>query len=254
MDLELGGRKVLITGASKGIGFACAKAFAAEGADVTLVARTAADLADAADAIRAKTQVTVATHSLDLSESQTAATLARVAGDADILVNNAGAIPRGSVLQLDDARWREAWDLKVFGYINLTRAFYGLFRARGNGTIVNIIGAAGERPMADYIAGSAGNASLMAFTKALGGQSLKDGIRVTGINPGLIFTERLERGLRYAAEQSLGDAERWRELIPADPPPGTPEQVADLTLFLASTRAAHITGTIVTIDGGASAR
>ena len=108
----------------------------------------------------------------------------RTAADIDILVNNAGDIPGGSIDKIDEATWRHAWELKVFGYINLTRAIYAQMKARGHGVIVNDIGAAGEKFDANYICGSAGNAALMAFTRALGGKSLADNIRVVGINPG----------------------------------------------------------------------
>ena len=85
---------------------------------------------------------------------------------------------------MDEARWREAWDLKVFGYINMTRRFYALMAERKRGVIINILGAAGENPDFDYVAGSSGNASLMAFTRAMGGTAPRDGLRVIGINPG----------------------------------------------------------------------
>ncbi len=140
----------------------------------------------------------------------------------------------------------------MFGYINLCRAVYPVMKARGGGVIVNVLGAAGERPTWGYIAGSAGNASLMAFTRGMGGTSLVDKIRIVACNPGLISTERMETMLRATAATKLGDAERWRELIPTNPPVGTPEQCADLVAFLASDRASHIAGTVVTIDGGAA--
>jgi NAD(P)-dependent dehydrogenase (short-subunit alcohol dehydrogenase family) len=167
-------------------------------------------------------------------------------------VNNAGAIPAGDLQAIDEQRWRDAWNLKVFGYVNLCRAVYPAMKARGGGVIVNVLGAAGERPTWGYIAGSAGNASLMAFTRGMGGTSLVDKIRIVACNPGLISTERMETMLRATAETKLGDAGRWRELIPKNPPVGTPEQCADLVAFLASDRASHIAGTVVTIDGGAS--
>ena len=125
-------------------------------------------------------------------------------------------------------------------------------KARGGGVIVNVLGAAGERPTWGYIAGSAGNASLMAFTRGMGGTSLVDRIRIVACNPGLIRTERMETMLRASAQAKFGDAARWQELIPTHPPVGTPEQCADLVAFLASDRASHIAGTVVTIDGGAA--
>ena len=116
--------------------------------------------------------------------------LARVAADIDMLVNNAGDIPGGPIDKIDEATWRHAWELKVFGYINLTRVVYAQMKARGHGVIINDIGAAGEKFDANYICGSAGNAALMAFTRALGSKSLADNIRVVGINPGPVGTDR----------------------------------------------------------------
>ena len=131
--------------------------------------------------------------------------LAADCADTDILINNAGAIPGGNIAQIDEARWREAWDLKVFGYINMTRRFYALMAARRAGVIVNILGAAGENPDFDYVAGSSGNASLMAFTRGMGGTSLVDKIRIVACNPGLISTERMETMLRATAKDKLNN-------------------------------------------------
>src|SRR5437870_3366855 len=106
-------------------------------------------------------------------------------------------------------------DLKVFGYVNMTRRFYALMAARQTGVIINIIGAAGESVQSDYIAGSSGNASLMAFTLAIGGTAPRDGLRVVGINPGPVETDRMTTRLRREAQAQFGDAERWRELTGA---------------------------------------
>jgi NAD(P)-dependent dehydrogenase (short-subunit alcohol dehydrogenase family) len=253
LDLQLKGKTALITGGSKGIGRACAEALASEGCALHLAARGKKALQNAKDTIESQHVVPVGIHAIDLSHGDQARDLAAACPDIDILVNNAGAIPRGDLWQIEEARWREAWNLKVFGYINLCRAVYPRMRSRGKGVIINIIGAAGERPNPHYIVGGAGNASLMAFTRALGGRSLREGIRVVAVNPGLIRTDRLERGLRHASESRFGDPERWKELVPTAPSPGNPEDVANLVVFLASERAAYITGTVVTIDGGATA-
>jgi 3-oxoacyl-[acyl-carrier protein] reductase len=256
MELGIRGRRALVTGASKGIGLACAEALAAEGCDVALVSRTAADLQRAEERIRAASNVAVQVRALDLSDSRSVDALAADFPETDILVNNAGAIPGGTLDQIDEARWRAAWDLKVFGYINMCRRFYALMRGRGRGVIVNVIGAAGESPDADYVAGSAGNASLMALTRALGGAAPADGLRVVGINPGPILTDRLETLSRRRAEQTLGDAERWRETMAAMPfgRAGRVEEVAALVAFLASDLSGYTSGTIVTVDGGAASR
>ena len=256
MELGLRGKKALVTGASKGIGRACAEVLAEEGCDVALVARTAADLDAARAAITAKHNVAVRVFPLDLADSRNVDRLAAECADTEILVNNAGAIPGGNIAAVDEARWRAAWDLKVFGYINMTRQFYALMRGQGRGVIVNIIGAAGENPDFDYIAGSSGNASLMAFTRAMGGASPRDGLRVVGINPGPVLTERLVTLTRLRAEERLGDAERWPELMGghAFGRAAKPEEIAWMAAFLASDKSGYTTGSIVTIDGGGSSR
>ena len=244
MDLNLKGKRVLVTGGSKGIGRACAEAFAREGADVRIAARNPG----AAAGFAAK--------ALDLATPGAAEALAEWAGELDILVNNAGAIPGGDLQKVDEQTWRRAWDLKVFGYVNLTRAVYARMKARRSGVIVNVIGSAGEKMDAAYIAGSTANAGLMAFTRALGGASHADGIRVLGINPGPVATDRLASLYRQRAATLLGDAERYRELF-ADMSfgrPGAPEEIAAAVLFLASERSAYTSGCILTIDGGLSAR
>jgi hypothetical protein len=256
MELGLRGEKALVTGASKGIGRACAEALAEEGCDIVLVSRTAADL----EAVRAKIagehNVAVRYYALDLSDSGNVDKIAAECPDIDILVNNAGAIPGGDIARIDEAVWRQAWDLKVFGYINMTRRFYALMAARRKGVIVNILGAAGENPDFNYIAGSSGNASLMAFTRAMGGTAPRDNIRVIGINPGPVMTERLITLMTTRAETQFGDPEKWTELMKplAFGRAAKPEEIGWMAAFLASDRSAYTTGTIVTIDGGGSSR
>ncbi len=171
MDLNIRGQKAVITGASKGIGRAVADRLAAEGADVHLVARTSATLEAAVSELKSDYGIEASFSALDLSESTNVDQLFADRNDPiDILVNNAGAIPGGSMDLVDEDTWREAWDLKVFGYINMSRLAYARMRDAGQGVIINIIGAAGERPSPGYIAGSGVNASIRAITPALGGR------------------------------------------------------------------------------------
>lgn len=252
MDLELRGRRVVVTGGSKGIGLAIAQSFAREGAVPTLVARSPDALEQAAAAILHDTGVKAQVLALDMSSAQGVASLAEAVGDADILVNNAGAIPGGSLSDINDATWRSAWELKLYGYINLVRALLPGMEQRGSGVIANIIGMAGAAPRADYICGSTANAALMAFTRAVGAASQRHGVRVFGINPSLTRSDRMEGLLRRQAALKLGDAERWLELTHGLPFGRSiePQEIADLTVFGCSPRAAYLTGTVIDVDGG----
>ncbi len=251
MDLNLAGKRALVTGGSKGIGRATALRLAEEGCDLVLVSRTAETLEAAAAEIRSRFQVSAQALAADLSKQTEIERVAVEAGEIDILVNNAGAIPSGDLLALDDAVFRAAWDLKVFGYISMCRAFWPVLKTR-KGVIVNVIGAAGEWLDPNYICGSTGNAALMAFTKALGKAAQKDGMRVVGINPGPTATDRMSIRLRSQAKAQFGDEERWRELTSSLPygRPGEPEEVAAAVAFLASPRSGYTTGSILTTDGG----
>jgi NAD(P)-dependent dehydrogenase (short-subunit alcohol dehydrogenase family) len=252
MDLGLAGRTALVTGASKGIGRAIAEGLAAEGVHLHLAARTKADLDATADAIRARWNVNVTVHPANLSDGDTCRQLAATTGDLDILMNNAGAIPGGDILAIDEDRWREAWDLKVFGYINLARAVYPAMKARGGGVIVNIIGLGGETMDGGYIAGAAGNASLMAFSRALGSKAFDEKVRVVGINPGMVATGRMRTLFETRAEREHGDRSRWQEYLKHLPQgrAAEPREIADAAIFLASDRASYISGTVLSIDGG----
>lgn len=256
MDLNLKGRSALVTGASRGIGFGAACSLAAEGCHLHLAARTAVDLEAARREIIHDHPVEVVCHALDLSLGENAVKLARECLAADILINNAGAVPHGSVTSLDEAAWRRSWDLKVFGFLNLTREIYRAMCERRRGVIINVIGNNGERPTAGRLAASMANAALMAMSRALGAESADHGVRVIGLNPGGTETDRPLVGLRAQAEKELGSAERWRELTTGFPfgRLATVQEIADVITFLASDRASYVSGTVVTVDGGASWR
>jgi NAD(P)-dependent dehydrogenase (short-subunit alcohol dehydrogenase family) len=254
MDLHLRGKRVMITGASKGIGAAAAEAFAEEGAHLRLAARNTEAMEALAKGLRAAHGVEVSVHTVDLRKPDDLAALAAAAGDIDILVNNAGDIPGGSLDKIDETTWRNAWELKVFGYINLTRQVYAQMKARGHGVIINDIGTGGEKFDANYICGSAGNAALMAFTRALGGKSLADNIRVVGINPGPVGTDRHTTLMQTRAKAMFGDESRYKEFQKGMPMqrPAHAREIGDLMAFLASDRSGYTSGVIYTVDGGLS--
>jgi NAD(P)-dependent dehydrogenase (short-subunit alcohol dehydrogenase family) len=256
MELGLKGRKVLITGASQGIGEGLAQAFAAEHCELYLVARSQDKLERVAAQARDAYDVQVHVLPADLTAPGAVDAVMRFAGDAHVLVNNAGSIPGGTLWDIDEGAWRQGWELKVFGYINLTRAMYPAMKQRGGGVILNNIGNGGQNFDFNYIAGTTGNAALMAFTCALGGRSLEDGIRVVGVNPGPVDTDRIRKVMRGHAARMLGDAERYGEMLARYPlgRPATVPEVADLFVYLASDRSAYTSGTILTVDGGITSK
>ncbi len=256
MELGLVGKTVLITGASKGIGRAVAESFAAEGCNVVLAARTQSALEDTQAQMRDRYNVGVAIKAIDLSQLGSAASLAGEFPDVDILVNNAGAIPGGPIDAINEPIWREAWQLKVFGYINLSREYFARMAKRKAGIIANVIGLAATRPMFDYIAGTTGNAALVAFTKALGSKSVDSDVRVFGVNPPSTSTDRLITLSRTRAQQQFGDPERWQETLKGLPfgRPATPQEIADMVVFMSSDKAGYVSGVVLDIDAGIGSR
>lgn len=249
MDLKLKGKTVLITGGSKGIGLACAKSFAAEGCNLHLVSRDAGRLEAARKQVRYEHPVEVELHPADLRDSAAVRQVAAACSGADILVNNAGDIPGGSLLDIDEARWRHAWDLKVFGYVNMTREMLGHMKERGRGVIVNVIGMAGEKPSFEYVCGAMANAGLAAFTKGVGQKSTQFGVRVVAVHPPATRTDRIITLMRNVAKQKYGDESRVDDVV-KDGSFGKiiePEQVGDTVAFLASERAAHLSGIVLNL-------
>lgn len=256
MELGLQHKRVLVTGSSRGIGLAVARAFIEEGAQVILNGRDPDRLQRAVTQLREATGAEVEAVLADLSTPDAARDLACQAGQIDVLVNNAGAIPSGALELVDDQTWRKAWDLKVFGYVNMIREVLPQMQSRRSGVIVNIIGIAGRAPRADYICGSMGNAALIAMTYALGAAAPSHGVRVFGVNPSPTQSDRIEALLRTQAQKTLGDADRWFELTHklAFGRLADPREIADLVVFAASGRCGYLSGTVIDVDGGMTHR
>lgn len=255
MDLGLKGKKVLITGASQGIGEGLATSFAEEGCTLHLVARSGDRLESIRKELTAK-GAQVSYQALDLTEPGAVDAVLDAAGDVDVLVNNAGVIPSGNLWDIDEEKWRTGWELKVLGYVNFTRALYPRMKQRGGGVIINNIGNGGEVFDPNYVAGTTGNAALMAFTRAMGGSSLDDNIRIVGVNPGPVDTDRIYNMLRKRAKAWLGDESRYEELLDRYPlrRPAHVREITDLIVFLASYRSGYTSGAIFTVDGGIASR
>ena len=252
MELNLNNKTALITGASKGIGKAIAVSMAKEGCNLVLTARSEDKLNELKSELQRQYNISVEIIAIDLSLKNSVEKVSEFSNNIDILINNAGAIPPGNISEIDEDTWRDAWNLKVFGYINLSRLIYNKMKINKKGVILNIIGSAGQKPMYNYIAGTTGNASLMAFTKALSNGSTANGIRVLGINPGFTTSDRLITMMKGKAKEQFNDENRWEELFKDLPfqRAAKAEEVADLTTFLVSPRCDYISGTIITIDAG----
>ncbi|MEY4645336.1 MAG: short-chain dehydrogenase/reductase [Hylemonella sp.] len=249
MNTGLKGKVALVTGGSKGIGFAIAQALAAEGCHLRLAARDLVSLNAARDTIKSNYAVDVKVQSANLSEPGVAETLAADFPETDILINSAGAIARGSLLNIDPAGFREGFEGKVMASMMLCRALYPHMMSRKYGVIVNVIGIAGEKLNPNSIGTSVANAALIAFTKAFGAESVDHGVRVLGINPGLIHTGRTDNLLHPKTEVDRLAYAKVMANLPYGRM-GKPEEVASLAVFLASDAAKYISGDVISVDAG----
>lgn len=258
MDLGLNGRHVLITGGSKGIGFACAQAFCQEGARVTLVARAQTGLDEASSRLAAQ-GFDCRVFSSDLADAQAAHEMVdavyRDCGAVDVLVNCAGAADRTPFNELAPAAWHAAMQAKFFTYIHVVDPVIKRMGAAGRGAIVNVVGAGGKVASPTHLPGGSANAALMLASAGLAAAYGPRGVRVNAVNPGLTLTDRLGQGIASEArleqisidEVMAGHRHRLPLRRIAEP-----REIADAVVFLASDRASYITGAIVAMDGAAT--
>jgi NAD(P)-dependent dehydrogenase (short-subunit alcohol dehydrogenase family) len=254
MDLGLKDRKVLITGGSKGIGLACAKAFIAEGARVALVSRSEENLRKAKENL--KTAYTIAA---DLTDAAAAAAMVerveKEFGPIDVLVNSAGAAKRTDADDLTPAAWRAGMDAKYFSYINVIDPLIKRMGKRGKGAVINIIGSGGKVASPTHLAGGAANAALLLATAGLAFAYASKGVRVVGVSPGVTKTERVAEGLKAEAKRAnVSEEQAYKQMIARLPMgrPAEPEEIADIVVFAASERGRYLTGANISTDGAAS--
>jgi NAD(P)-dependent dehydrogenase (short-subunit alcohol dehydrogenase family) len=259
LDLNLAGRIVLVTGGSKGIGLACAEAFATEGARVAISSRNSENLAAAERVLKKKARALV-TIAADLADQKAAqelcAEVEQRLGPVEVLVNCAGAAKRYAPDELDMQAWHSAMASKYFPYIHAMQAVLPGMAARRRGAIVNIVGQGGKVANPSHLPGGSANAALMLVTAGLASAYGRQGIRVNAINPGVTLSERAKAG--HAAEaRMLGISEeearqRGEQRIPLGRY-ARPEEIAAVAVFLASDRASYVTGSVISMDGAAAA-
>ncbi len=259
MNLGLEGKVALVTGGSRGIGRATALALAAEGARVAIAARERGALDEAAALVEARTGHRPLIVVCDCTRPPEVAAMVRAAGEGlggiDILVNSIGAAKGGNFLDLTERDWEESLALKLLGQIRCCREVLPLMRARGGGAIVNVIGHRGKQPDGRALPAGVANAGLINFTVGLAQEEARHGVRVVGVNPAPVETRRLQAVFETEARVLGVSVEEARRRWLAHVPLGraaTPEEIADVIVFLASPRASFVTGTVVHADGGAT--
>jgi NAD(P)-dependent dehydrogenase (short-subunit alcohol dehydrogenase family) len=251
MELGLNNKVVLVTGGSKGIGLACAKAFAAEGAKIAICSRSQANID------QARTQLPNSDgFAADLTDATAAALMIdhveNHLGPVDILVNAAGAAKRTPPDDLSPEFWRAAMDAKYFSYINVIDPMVKRMGARGRGVIVNIIGVGGKVAAPTHLAGGAANAALMLATAGLATAYAERCVRIVGVNPGLTETDRVAEGMTSDARLAGINPTEARQRAIARIPMGrmaSPDEIANAVVFLASGKASYITGVTIAMDG-----
>ncbi len=264
MQLELTGQHVLITGGSKGIGWACALGFLQEGARVSLVSRCSAHLAAAVVQLQAALtdvepsalQSRVHTLAADMCDPASALRALDAAeahfGPVNVLVNSAGAARRTPVDELTPDAWQAAMQAKYFSTIHMMDPCVKRMGARGRGAIVNVVGSGGRVASPWHLPGGAANAALMLVSAGLAAAYGPRGVRVNAVNPGLTRTERLQEGLLVEARVNGSTPEQALQQAASRIPLGRlaePQEIANAVVFLASAKASYITGVVLAMDG-----
>ncbi|KMN23395.1 SDR family NAD(P)-dependent oxidoreductase [Pseudomonas helleri] len=256
MNLNLRGKLVVITGGSKGIGLACARAFGQEQARVVIVSRTLENIEAALKTLEQdgiKASGFAAHLSVYENAVQVIADIEAQHGPVDILINSAGAAKRYDPQDLDGQALRAGMEDKYYPVINSQQAVLVVMRARGQGVIVNIIGSGGKVPTSTHLSGGAANAALMLATVGAAEHYAAQGIRINAITPGYTLTGRVEQSVAVEAKRlNISPEEALARGVASVPLGryGKPEEVADAALFLASDRASYIVGAILPVNGG----
>jgi NAD(P)-dependent dehydrogenase (short-subunit alcohol dehydrogenase family) len=257
MDLGLKDKVVAITGASKGIGYACAETFLKEGAKVAICARTVDSLEAAAERLREDSGGEVLAVSADLGKREDARRFMQAVydhfGRLDVLVSCAGSSPGGLLEDITEEQWFASMNLKFMGYVRAMTEAIPLIRQSGGGSIVNVVGNDGVKPIYFELTPSAANAADLAVNAALAEQYGAQGIRINAVNPGPVATDRWDGLEKQMAKDKGITQDEAHQLALASLPLGricTAQEVANVVVFVASDRASYMNGASILVDGG----
>ena len=257
MEVRLDGRSAIITGGSKGLGLAMAREFAGSGADVAILARDAASMAEAKELVSQGAKGKVATFQCDVAKAadinKTVPEVMAAFGKVDILINNAGISRAMTVDKITDETWQDDLDLKLFAAIRLTRLVWPGMQERKWGRIINVLNLGAKAPRAGGAPTAVSRAAGMALMKILSNEGAPHGILVNGMLVGLIDSDQHAR--RHKAQGSNEPYETFRTKMGANVPIGRigkAEEFAAMACFLCSDLAGFTTGTAINMDGGAS--
>jgi 3-oxoacyl-[acyl-carrier protein] reductase len=253
MDLGLRGKSVLVTAASKGMGKACALGFAAEGARVSMCARTEADVKNAAEEVRVKTGAEVLAMTADVTRAEDVKSIVartkQTFGGIDVLVANCGGPPRGNLHEMTDEQWYGAFEVSLLSVVRLVREVTPIMRARKWGRILTIQSVSVKQPVDGLLLSNAVRPGVAGLSKTMAAELGKDNITINVVCPGRIMTDRFLGGAKQAGVPRDEYVAKSAQDVPLGRI-GTPEEFANVVVFLASERASYVTGVVIQVDGG----
>lgn len=258
MDLELKGKRAVITGGSVGIGLAVAHALAAEGVEIVIMARDKSRVEREASQVGAAHGVRSLGISADVSRIEdlesAVSRIDRFFDGVDILINNAGTGTSETIMDAPDEKWNHFWDLHVMAAIRLSRAMVPRMRKRGGGVILNTASICAKQPLGYEPIYNTTKAALVMMSKCLANELIKDNIRVNAVNPGLILTPDWKKTAALLTQGTTTTVEQYLDKIARDNAPigrfATPEELAYFYVFLCSPRSSYCVGSSYYVDGG----
>lgn len=257
MDLQLQGKRALVTGASRGLGYAVARGLADEGCQVVIVSRDAARIAAAADTMARETGGRVWGLAGDVGEAETPARLveesARLLGGLDLLVTNSGGPPAGAFESFSEEDWHKAIDLVFLSHVRLIRAALPYLRQSSAASVLTVTSYAVKQPLPNLVLSNSVRAATAGLTKSLALELGAQGIRFNSILPGWTETERVHELMAFRARQNGTTIEEEFARQSRESPLGRmarPEEFANVAVFLLSPAASYLTGLMLTVDGG----